>query len=66
MEAVFRHPDIGEEYLTPDACLHTRPGDVVVIPAGVPQQISNDGDSDLVFYCICTPRFRKAKYEALE
>jgi mannose-6-phosphate isomerase-like protein (cupin superfamily) len=121
MEAVFRHPDIGEEYLTPEGCwileswntsvdeavsiararvkagvttkLHrlggiteryliiegsgvakigtleahrVGPGDVVVIPAGVPQQISNDGDSDLVFYCICTPRFRKAKYEALE
>src|SRR5678816_3767450 len=27
-----------------------KPGDVVIIPAGTSQQISNTGDSDLVFY----------------
>ena len=43
-----------------------KPGDVVVIPAGVSQQISNEGPGDLVFYCICTPRFTPACYEALE
>lgn len=43
-----------------------RPGDVVVIPAGTSQQISNEGDGDLVFYCICTPRFSPECYEALE
>ena len=32
-------------------------GDVVVIPAGVSQKITNTGKTDLVFYCICTPRF---------
>ena len=32
-------------------------GDLVFIPAGVHQQISNTGNSDLIFYCICTPRF---------
>jgi mannose-6-phosphate isomerase-like protein (cupin superfamily) len=32
-------------------------GDVVVIPAGLSQKIFNSGESDLVFYCICTPRF---------
>jgi len=42
------------------------PGDVVVIPAGTAQQISNVGDTDLVFYCICTPRFFPACYEAVE
>jgi mannose-6-phosphate isomerase-like protein (cupin superfamily) len=42
------------------------PGDVVVIPADVPQRISNTGAKDLVFFCICTPRFRQAKYRALE
>jgi mannose-6-phosphate isomerase-like protein (cupin superfamily) len=40
-------------------------GDVVVIPAGVPQRITNNGQEDLVFYCICTPRFRPDGYEAL-
>jgi mannose-6-phosphate isomerase-like protein (cupin superfamily) len=43
-----------------------RPGDVVVIPAGTPQRITNDGDEDLVFYCICSPRFRPESYRALE
>ncbi len=32
-------------------------GDVVIIPAGTSQKIANTGNSDLVFYCICTPRF---------
>lgn len=32
-------------------------GDVVVIPAGTSQRITNIGKTDLVFYCICTPRF---------
>jgi mannose-6-phosphate isomerase-like protein (cupin superfamily) len=39
---------------------------VVVIPAGTPQQITNDGDSELIFYCMCTPRFTPDCYEALE
>lgn len=42
------------------------PGDVVVIPAGVAQQITNVGDGDLVFACVCTPRFRPECYEALD
>ena len=41
------------------------PGDVVVIPAGVSQSIANAGAADLVFYCICTPRFTPECYEAL-
>lgn len=41
------------------------PGDVVVIPAGVPQAIANVGTDDLVFLCVCTPRFRPEVYEAL-
>ena len=32
-------------------------GDVIVIPAGVSQKITNIGKTDLVFYCVCTPRF---------
>lgn len=42
------------------------PGDFVVIPADERQRIANAGASDLVFYCICTPRFRAEAYEALE
>ena len=37
-------------------------GDVVVIPQGVSQRITNTGKSDLVFYCICTPRFTPKCY----
>jgi|SRR5579862_6690492 mannose-6-phosphate isomerase-like protein (cupin superfamily) len=42
------------------------PGDVVVIPAGVRQRITNIGDHDLIFYCVCTPRFRQQNYRTLE
>ncbi len=34
------------------------PGDVVVIPPGTPQRITNDGPGELRFYCLCTPRFQ--------
>lgn len=34
-----------------------QPGDVVQIPANTTQRITNTGQEDLVFYCICTPRF---------
>jgi len=42
------------------------PGDVVLIPAGRPQRIANIGNEDLVFLCICTPRFEWRNYESLE
>ena len=38
------------------------PGDVVVVPAGCAQRIRNDSDDDLVFYCLCTPRFTPGVY----
>ncbi|MFA5352891.1 MAG: cupin domain-containing protein [Thermodesulfovibrionales bacterium] len=41
------------------------PGDVVLIPAGTAQRIRNTGDRDLVFLCICTPRFRQEAYEEI-
>jgi len=37
-------------------------GDVVIIPPHTSQKISNTGKTDLVFYCICTPRFTEACY----
>jgi|SRR5215469_8892239 len=42
------------------------PGDVVVIPPGVTQKIENDGYVDLVFYCVCSPRFTQDAYIQLE
>ena len=41
------------------------PLDVVHIPAGAAQRITNTGAGDLVFLCVCTPRFRQANYETL-
>ena len=37
-------------------------GDVIVIPAGASQKITNTGKTDLVFYCVCTPRFTETCY----
>jgi mannose-6-phosphate isomerase-like protein (cupin superfamily) len=37
-------------------------GDVVAIPAGTSQRIANVGKTDLIFYCICTPRFTAECY----
>lgn len=37
-------------------------GDTVFIPAGTSQQITNVGKTDLVFYCVCTPRFMQDCY----
>jgi mannose-6-phosphate isomerase-like protein (cupin superfamily) len=42
------------------------PGDIVVIPAEITQKITNTGESDLVFYCVCSPRFTPRCYESLE
>lgn len=41
-------------------------GDLVIIPAGCPQRITNTGNVDLIFYCICTPGFSHDKYKSLE
>ena len=37
-------------------------GDVVLIPEGTSQKITNLGKTDLVFYCICTPAFTQDCY----
>jgi mannose-6-phosphate isomerase-like protein (cupin superfamily) len=42
------------------------PGDVVVIPPGVPQRVTNTGGSDLLFLAVCTPRFTPSAYENLD
>jgi len=41
-------------------------GDVVVIPPGVRQRITNIGDDDLLFLALCSPRFEPDCYVNLE
>lgn len=41
-------------------------GDQAVIPAGAAQRITNIGNADLEFYCLCTPRFVPSSYINLE
>ncbi len=42
------------------------PGDCVLIPAGCAQRIKNTGSEDLIFLCVCTPRFEPSHYINLE
>jgi mannose-6-phosphate isomerase-like protein (cupin superfamily) len=42
------------------------PGDCVAIPPGCAQRIRNTGADELVFLCICTPRFKPESYVVLE
>ena len=51
---------VGDQTPTP-----VNPGSVVLVPAGVPQRISNVGSHDLICLCICTPPFFEEAYEAL-
>ena len=48
----------------PPQTVHTL--DVVTIPAGVSQSICNTGHADLIFLCICTPRFCVENYQDLD
>ncbi len=41
-------------------------GDCVKIEKGVDQRIDNIGDEDLVFLCICHPRFQESNYRDTE
>lgn len=42
------------------------PGDVVLIPPGMAQRIQADGDGELLFLAICTPRFVPIAYQPLD
>lgn len=42
------------------------PGNSVEIPQGVAQCITNTGDTDLLFQCVCLPRFTPECYHPLE
>ena len=41
-------------------------GDVVLIPPGCRQRITNIGADDLIFLAVCTPRFRSEAYEDID
>lgn len=41
-------------------------GDLVEIPAGCRQRITNTGQIDLCFYAVCTPRYTDERYVAHE
>ena len=40
-------------------------GDLVMIPANAHQRITNIGTDDLIFLCVCTPRFEMKNYEMI-
>jgi mannose-6-phosphate isomerase-like protein (cupin superfamily) len=42
------------------------PGDIVLYLPGSPQTITNVGQVDLIFLCVCVPRFTKEAYINLE
>ena len=48
------------------APVEVKPGDVVLIPAGERQRITNTGVDDLVFLALCTPRFVEEAYEDVD
>jgi len=41
-------------------------GDVVRIPADTSQRITNTGQVDLIFFCVCSPCFQTSCYLSLE
>lgn len=41
-------------------------GDLVLIPENSTQRIKNTGTEDLIFLCICTPRFEMKNYEEVK
>ena len=42
------------------------PGDAVTIPKHAAQRIRNTGSADLLFLCVCAPRFSQECYTSLE
>lgn len=56
----------GEVRIGDTAPAEVSPGSTVWIPPGMSQSIRNTGKADLVFLCICTPRFEWQNYESLD
>lgn len=42
--------------------IQVKSGDSITIPPGIRQRITNNGNSDLIFLAVCTPRFENHKY----
>ncbi len=42
------------------------PSDVVLIPPGCRQRVTNSRSEALIFLAVCTPRFRPANYEDID
>lgn len=40
--------------------------DIIIIPRNAAQRMKNTGTDDLIFLCICTPRFEEKNYESLQ
>jgi len=43
-----------------------KPNSLIRIPSNTPQRITNNGDKDLVFLCVCVPAFSAENYESME
>jgi len=56
----------GEAEIGWDRVVKLRAGDVLVIPSGERQRITNTGDDVLEFLAICTPRFVPEAYVDLD
>ena len=56
----------GRMYLGDDEPFLVDPGDVVAIPQDVSQKIENTSNEDLVFLCVCAPRWTPDCYSDLE
>ena len=52
----------GKVFVGDNQTADVRKGDVVVIPAGTSQKVTNTGKTDLTFYCVCTPAFTQDRY----
>lgn len=75
-ETAWHYLDVDERYLISEGTgimelagmppSTVEPGDVVAVPAGCAQRIQNSTDHDLIFYCLCTPRFEPRVYHELE
>lgn len=66
LECYYIQQGEGEMFLNGQSIGRVGPGDVVRIPAETPQYIRNTGPEDLVFLCVCTPRFDAGNYLDLE
>ena len=65
--AEVQTPDESAEYWTDERCFILElSNDGEDAEVSIAQSIANTGDDDLVFLCICTPRFQWPNYESLE